>query len=120
MLKKIARTSGLMMVGTLFFASTVFAQSTGRPGGDSGGGFQNPLKFDSLTGLLVAIGNQLYLIAIPLVTIMILWGAFLMLTAAGNPDRFNQGKRAIVYAIIGFIVVLIANGLPALIRDLTG
>jgi hypothetical protein len=43
-----------------------------------------------------------------------------MLTAAGNPDRFNEGKRAIVYAIIGFIVVLIANGLPALIRDLTG
>lgn len=84
--------------------------------GGTNGLIDNPLRFDSLSSLLVEIGQQLYLVAIPIVTIMVLYGAFLMLTSGGDPAQFNKGKKAILYAIIGFIVVLVAGGIPTLIK----
>ena len=84
-----------------------------------GSGIENPLNFDTLTDLLIAVSKWLFKIAIPIVTIMILYGAFQMLTAAGNPEQFSKGKRTILYAIIGLVVVLIASGIPDLIKQLT-
>lgn len=82
-------------------------------------GIDNPLKFDDLTSLLVFIGTQLYYISIPIVTIMILYGAFQILTAGGEPDKIQTGKRTIWYAVIGFVIVLLAGGVSDLIKSFT-
>lgn len=38
--------------------------------------------------------------------LLILWGAFMVLTSAGNPEKLNEGKDIIVSAIVGLIVIL--------------
>ena len=56
---------------------------------------------DNLAGFI----SQL---AIGLVVIMIIWGAFVMMLSAGNPTKFKQGRAVITYALIGLAVVLSA------------
>ncbi len=82
-------------------------------------GINNPIKFNNLTDLLVFIGGQLYLLSIPIVVIMILYGAFQILTAAGEESKIQIGKRTIKYAILGFVVVLVAGGIADLIKSFT-
>jgi hypothetical protein len=49
----------------------------------------------------------LYLIAIA----MILWGAFNILTAAGDEEKVKKGKTVILQAVAGLVVVFIANSI---------
>ena len=87
----------------------------------AGGGpvsLPNPLGVESIPELLNNIAGYLIYISIPVVTIMIVYGAFQILTAAGSPEKFKSGKQTIVYAIIGFIIVILAKGITALIEEI--
>jgi len=53
----------------------------------------------------------------PLCVIMVLVGAFQMMTAAGNPEKFSQGKKTLTWAAIGFAVVLIAGGVANILKS---
>lgn len=59
-------------------------------------------------------------IAIPLTAIMVLVGAFQMSTSAGDPEKFSQARKTIVYAAIGFGIALIATGVTSIIKNLIG
>lgn len=61
--------------------------------------------------------NFVYVIAVPICTIMVLWGAFTMMTAAGDPEKFSTGKNTILYAAVGFLVVLLAGSVVAIIQN---
>ena len=84
---------------------------------------QNPLSgvsggnCNTLSCPAQAIINFFYTIAIPICGIMILVGGFQMMTAAGSPEKFSNGKKTILYAVIGFIVVLLAGSVAALIQN---
>lgn len=43
-----------------------------------------------------------------LATVMMMWGGFHYITAAGNPQRMNEGKDIISNAVIGLVLVLIS------------
>jgi hypothetical protein len=43
-----------------------------------------------------------------LATVMMMWGGFHYITAAGNPQRMNEGKDIIGNAVIGLVLVLIS------------
>lgn len=99
---------------------SAFAASVSGGGSGDAGEIVNPMPFSNLSEFLIAVSGQLYLVAIPIVTIMILYGAFLILTAGGDPGRFERGKKAILYAVIGFVVVLVAGGIPTIIQEFAG
>lgn len=80
----------------------------------------NPLGTDTFEGLLDVITNFLFLISIPIVSIMILYGGFKMLTAAGAPDKIEAGKKTIIYAVVGFMVIILARGAALIIKDILG
>lgn len=81
----------------------------------------NPLTCNDLTCVAQSIINFLFTLAIPICAIMVLIGGFQMLTAAGNPERFSSGRKTIMYAVIGFAVIVIADGVALLIKNiLTG
>ena len=68
------------------------------------------------------VANFLFVdIAIPLSVIMVLVGAFLMMTSAGEPEKISQARKTILYAAIGFGIALVAGGITTLLKSiLTG
>ncbi len=77
----------------------------------------NPLGGDSsIVGLISRIFNGLVYIAAAIAPIFIIWGAFQMLTSGGQAEKFNSGKKAILYAVIGFLIVLMASGIVKIIQ----
>lgn len=81
----------------------------------------NPLgEGTTIYGLLERIMGYLMDLAIPIVTIMILYGAFQILTAAGDPKKAENGKNTIIYALVGFMIVLLAAGIPYIIKEILG
>lgn len=57
-----------------------------------------------------------YDIATPLCVVMVLVGAFQIMTAAGNAEKFSRGKQTLTWAAIGFAVVLVAGGITSLLK----
>lgn len=56
-----------------------------------------------------------------IVPIVIIFGAFQMIFANGQPEKFKTGQKVILYAVIGYIVVLLANGIADIVKNtLTG
>ncbi|MGC9598848.1 MAG: hypothetical protein ABSE18_00470 [Minisyncoccia bacterium] len=82
----------------------------------------NPLgsSCNDLTCPLTAVMNFIFTISIPICGIIILIGGFQMMTAAGDPEKFSTGKKTILYAVIGFVVVLLAGSVAKLIQSILG
>ena len=64
--------------------------------------------------------NWIFVIIMVLAVIVILFGAFTLLTAAGDPDKVGRGRNYVVYAIVGFAVALLAKALPSLVKFVLG
>lgn len=94
-----------------------------QPGGsDQPSDFQiqNPLKGGTVPQVLDAVANFLFAIGLALVTVMVLWGGFQMLTSAGNPAQIDKGKQTLLWAIIGTVVLLVSFSITKLIQNILG
>lgn len=80
----------------------------------------NPLRCRDIPCLLRAIADFLLLVAIPILTIMVLWAGFLYLTAGGDPQRVQAAHKALLWAVIGFAIVLINWGIANIIEEILG
>ncbi len=75
----------------------------------------------TIPDLLVKMASYLTILAIPVLAIMILYGAFTIMTSEGNSEHYKKGQRIIVYAIVGFVIIAIGGGIGYIINDiLTG
>lgn len=79
---------------------------------------ENPLKANSFQELILNIVDFLFNLAIPIMALMIIWGGFLFVTATGKEESIRQGKQLILWAVIGFIVILLAKGLIAFLQNI--
>ena len=48
---------------------------------------------------------------------MILVGAFQIMFAGGDPEKFKRGKTTILYTAIGYAIILVGWGLTSIIQD---
>ncbi len=101
-----------------FIAKLSFAQEAGGEGAAIT--IPNPLApASNVMDIIQNIINALTIyIAPPIVALMVLYGAFQILFAGANPDKFTEGKRTILYAAIGYAIILIANGITLVINNL--
>ena len=106
-----------LVAASLTLAATRFALAQG---GATPVSLVNPIAISTLQGVTASISNFLLLIAIPLTAIMALVGGFQMITAAGSPEKFANGRKTLMYAAIGFAVVLIAGGVASIIQNFIG
>ncbi len=108
----------------LSIAPSVFANGTGDTGGANPTDIQltNPLSgnVNDVPSLLNKIIQYLQIIAVPLLTIAIIMGAFQMLTAGGDEAKFKKGKKTITYAAIGAAVIMAASGIILIIKQFLG
>lgn len=87
-------------------------------------GLQNPLKFTSIERFIEGFLRAIVIIALPLITIFIVYAGFKFIAARGNPEGLNDAKRNMTYVIIGAILILsawvLATMIGGTIRQLFG
>lgn len=66
------------------------------------------------------VTNWIFVMVIVLVGIFILLGGLNIATAGGSPDKVTKGRNYIVYALIGFIVALLAKASLFIVSSLLG
>ncbi|MCX6788395.1 MAG: pilin [Candidatus Jorgensenbacteria bacterium] len=91
-------------------------------GGNAGSDMQlqNPLGVSSINGLINRIIDILIILGIPIASGMIIWAAFLFMTSGGEPDKLTTARHAILWTVIGFVILLIAKGIASIIRSVMG
>jgi len=69
---------------------------------------------------LYTVTNWVFYIMTVVAVLMIVFGGFTYLTAAGDPGKAGKGKGILMYAIIGLAIALIAKIIPSLVRFILG
>lgn len=79
---------------------------------------QNPLNSDinSVEGLLTVLLDILVIIATPIVVIFIILAGFKYVTAQGDTTKLEEAKRALIYSIIGGVLIIGAAAIAEIIR----
>ena len=94
------------------------------PSGATSFSLPNPLSCDTtetqsgVECVLNVLIKALWAIAIPLATLMILVGAFLLMTSQGNPEKIESGKKTITYAVLGLVIIALASSIVAVVQSL--
>ncbi|MDD5750677.1 MAG: pilin [Candidatus Pacebacteria bacterium] len=60
--------------------------------------------------------SYVFYISVIMAPLMIVIGAFLFLTSAGNPKQSKSGMNIIKWTVIGFAIILFAKGITAIIK----
>ena len=118
----------VLVLGAVVFLCLFVTQALAQSGGGTNppGGEQvidlkdlSPLgTCGKLDCILVKILDFVFYLAIPLTSIMVLWGGFQILTAAGNPEKVKTGGKTVLYAAVGFAVVILSKAVSYLITDI--
>lgn len=82
--------------------------------------FCNPLQACDFQELVDKIMNFIFVLAVIAVPLIIIVGAFQLLTSGGDPKKIGAGKNMITYALIGLAIILLARGIIAMIQQAIG
>ena len=78
----------------------------------------NPLgEVNDVTTLVGSIINFLIILAIPITAILIVYAGFLYITSAGNDEKVKTAQKALIWALVGFAVILVASSVPTIIEE---
>lgn len=115
-----ALNSNSYLGGSSSFNSGLNFNSSGNGSGSFGpvGELPNPLGISTLGELVDKVSNALLIVAVPVVTAMIMWGAFKIVTAGSDPKQVGEGGKIIRNAAIGFVLLLLASGITQVIQSL--
>lgn len=69
---------------------------------------------------IYTITDWLFYILTVLVVFMVIWGGFLNITAAGDPEKAAKGRKVLVYAVIGLAIALLAKIVPSVVKFIVG
>lgn len=92
--------------------------SKGTTGGGGGGGetLKNPLKFNSLPELISGILSGVVQLGAILLVFMLVYVGFLFVMAQGNPEKVSAARSALVWTVIGGLILLGAEAISKVIE----
>lgn len=103
---------------TFILSTNVFAQSTGF---NLDFTVPNPIKADNFDDFMGKLLEIVFLIAIPIITIFIIYSGFLFVTAQGNAEKIETAKKNFMWVLIGSAILLgswlLANAIGETIRQ---
>jgi len=102
--------------------------NTGNSNDGNTGGIQAPLPNflacgDAQNGfgcIVNSIISKLKLIVLPIFIIMVFYAGFLFLKSGGNEEKVSEARRTLTWAVVGYGVILVADVLVTLIKNLLG
>jgi hypothetical protein len=80
----------------------------------------NPLRACTLVQFISFLIDWLVIISIPIALSVLIIAGALWTTAAGNPERVKLGRMALIYAVVGLTLILIAKGVVDIIKTFLG
>ena len=108
------------------FGSPTLKPAGGRDVGQTGSGggvnadLPNPLKATSLMAVINGLATFMLEASVLIATLLIIFGAFQILTSAGSEDKVASGKKTILYTVIGLGIMLLFKVIIAVIAQLLG
>ncbi|MFA5431843.1 MAG: hypothetical protein WC319_03105, partial [Candidatus Paceibacterota bacterium] len=75
------------------------------------GSIGNPIGSNTFAELVAAVVDWIIGIAMVLAPLVIVYGGFTCMTAMDDAGKLKTGKQIILYAILGFLLALIAKSL---------
>lgn len=81
---------------------------------------QNPIKAETFQGLINALLDFIWKIALVATPVMIVIGGIIMVVSAGNPEQVKTGKNTVIWALAGFALIILARGLFDFIKMVIG
>ena len=73
-----------------------------------------------LLDAVYTVTDWIFFIIIVVVGLLVIWGAFTIVTAGGAPEKATSGRNFILYALIGLAVALLAKAIPSIVSALLG
>lgn len=110
----------IIFIALLSFSVNVLAETKSeyKPTGE---GLTNPLGTTDIFTILQRIIGYLIKIGAPILAIMVIYGGYLILTAGDKPEDVKKGKDTILYATIGYIIIICSWGIIYIVGQvLTG
>jgi len=80
----------------------------------------NPLEAETIPEIIEAIGDLIFYVGLALVTLMILIGGIMFITAAGDPQKVATANRLFFWTAIGAAVVIFAKAVTGIIAYILG
>ncbi len=77
-----------------------------------------PIPVPGIWEIVDRVVKWIFYIAAVIAPIMIILGAILLMTSAGIPEKARRGKLTVVWAIVGFAIVLIARVVVSLVINI--
>lgn len=84
-----------LTLSVLYAPRAVFAQN-----------LDNHLKVEKVQDALVLIIDILLTFALPLIVLYIMYAGYLFVTAQGNPGEVTKARTALLWAVVGGVIVL--------------
>lgn len=84
--------------------------------GNAGVGLRNPLGNKDLMAFLQDILDVIMVFAVPLIVFMIIYAGFLFVMDRGSDKNLAQAKRALLYAVIGGVIILGAQAILMVVQ----
>lgn len=88
----------------------------GQPAADTNIELFDPLN-KSIEEIFLAILDIIIVFAIPIVLFFIVWAGFLYVTARGDTSQLEKAHKALLYAVIGGLIVVGAQALLSVIKN---
>lgn len=118
----------LLFVSVIFFGSVSFVLADGAGSNPPAPAPSQVIDFGELmptscknleciSGQLLNLISTIAMIILPFI---VMYGAFQILTANGDPKKVQTGGKTILYAVIGFIIAFVAKDLTSLLLDVVG
>jgi hypothetical protein len=73
-----------------------------------------------LLDTIFTITDWVFYLVLSVAIILVIWGAYQIMTAGGAPDKIKSGRDFILWSIVGLIVALLAKSIPSIARTIIG
>ena len=118
-------SNGVLILSLFFVILTLAAPIFVRANGDGecpedSVCIDNPLKQGDIPSIISAVTGLLRDIAIPLGIVILVWGGIQIMTAAGSEEKVTQGKKTIMWAVIGTGIVILVDFIVGFVKEILG
>jgi len=103
----------LLLIPIIYGSAQIYRPPDYLISGGTGGGGTGRLE-----QILIKIKDALKTLGYVVCAIFIIVGGYQMITASGDPQKFETGKRTLLFAAIGFIIILAADKIVNFLRSI--